>query len=161
MKSTGIVRQVDELGRIVLPIELRRIMELNEGDPVEVFIDHDEKRLMFRKYRTQECLFCQSVESLSYFRGRFVCLSCIQDVPPVVQPVLLESAATLENLPIENSNMESIQQEQKRRKKSSELLKQLDGLMKSRSEASQSEWARILGVTPGRVSQLLKLKRNK
>lgn len=56
MKSIGIVRQVDELGRIVIPIELRKVMGMNEGDPVEFFMDEQTKRLMFRKYQSG-CLF--------------------------------------------------------------------------------------------------------
>ncbi|MEK5105065.1 AbrB/MazE/SpoVT family DNA-binding domain-containing protein, partial [Cytobacillus sp. FSL M8-0252] len=42
MKSTGIVRKVDELGRIVIPIELRRVMDINIKDPLEIFVDTDK-----------------------------------------------------------------------------------------------------------------------
>lgn len=49
MKSTGIVRKVDELGRVVLPIELRRILGIDEKDPVEIFIDGD--RIILQKYQ--------------------------------------------------------------------------------------------------------------
>ena len=48
MKSTGIVRKVDELGRIVIPRELRRTLEINEKDPVEIFIDGEE--IILRKF---------------------------------------------------------------------------------------------------------------
>ncbi len=48
MKLTGIVRKVDELGRIVLPIELRRTMNINEGDPLEIFVD--DNRIILRRY---------------------------------------------------------------------------------------------------------------
>jgi transcriptional pleiotropic regulator of transition state genes len=51
MKSTGIVRKVDELGRIVIPMELRRTLEINEKDPVEIFIDGEE--IILRKYEPQ------------------------------------------------------------------------------------------------------------
>jgi transcriptional pleiotropic regulator of transition state genes len=48
MKSTGIVRKVDELGRIVLPIELRRALDLKTKDPVEIFVE--EEQIIFKKY---------------------------------------------------------------------------------------------------------------
>ncbi|MCI1858769.1 MAG: AbrB/MazE/SpoVT family DNA-binding domain-containing protein [Sporolactobacillus sp.] len=48
MKSTGIVRKVDELGRVVIPIELRRTMKIKEGDPLEIFTEDD--RIIFKKY---------------------------------------------------------------------------------------------------------------
>lgn len=49
MKTTGIVRKVDELGRIVIPIELRRILELDVKDPVEIFVEHD--KIILQKYK--------------------------------------------------------------------------------------------------------------
>ena len=55
MKSTGIVRKVDELGRIVIPIELRRVMDINLKDPVEIFVDTD--KIILRKYsHTRACM---------------------------------------------------------------------------------------------------------
>jgi transcriptional pleiotropic regulator of transition state genes len=80
LNSIGIVRLVDELGRLVLPIELRRMLELNEGDVVEFFFDDDNNRIIARKYRTEECLLCKSTGQLSYFKDRFVCSTCLQDI---------------------------------------------------------------------------------
>lgn len=78
MRGIGIVRKVDELGRIVLPIELRRVMDLEVGDPVEVFIDDVAERFILRKYRTMACLFCNSSEDqLAFFRGYFACSTCL------------------------------------------------------------------------------------
>lgn len=55
MKSTGIVRRVDELGRIVIPIELRRILDINEKDLMEVYVDHE--KIVLKKYQPQ--MTCQ------------------------------------------------------------------------------------------------------
>lgn len=77
MKNTGIARPVDEFGRIVFPVEMRRSMGLNEGDPLEIFTDEEAKLIMLRKYQSQECIFCQSVESLTYFQSKFICKDCI------------------------------------------------------------------------------------
>ena len=57
MKATGIVRPIDNLGRIVLPIELRRIMNLNEKDLLEIFVEED--RIVLEKYQ-RTCIFCGS-----------------------------------------------------------------------------------------------------
>ena len=75
MKSTGIVRKVDELGRVVLPIELRRSLELDSREPMEIFVEGDT--VFLRKYR-QECIFCDETEEIVSFRGKSVCPACIR-----------------------------------------------------------------------------------
>ncbi|WP_372631928.1 AbrB/MazE/SpoVT family DNA-binding domain-containing protein [Cohnella sp.] len=77
MKATGIVRKVDELGRIVLPIELRRTMGIGEKDPIEIFVDGE--RIMLRKYEPT-CIFTGSSENLVYFRGKMVSRNCIEEM---------------------------------------------------------------------------------
>lgn len=59
MKSTGIVRKVDELGRIVLPVELRRTMDIAEKDPLEIYVDGNS--IVLRKYRPS-CIFCDGTK---------------------------------------------------------------------------------------------------
>ena len=61
MKSTGIIRRVDELGRVVLPIEIRRILDIEERDPLEIFLDED--RIVLRKLQPT-CIFCGAEEDL-------------------------------------------------------------------------------------------------
>ena len=73
MKSTGIVRKVDELGRIVLPISIRQTMDINEKDPLEIFID--ENRIILQKYQPA-CVFCNNADDIVYFNGKRVCASC-------------------------------------------------------------------------------------
>ena len=73
MKATGIVRKIDELGRVVLPIELRRTMNLEVRDPVEIFMDGDS--IVLRKYEAA-CLFCGGTRQLTVFRGKQVCADC-------------------------------------------------------------------------------------
>ena len=77
MKSTGIVRRIDELGRVVLPIELRRTMGLEVKDPVEIFMDGDA--IVLRKYEAA-CLFCGGTKNLTAFRGRPVCSDCMRQL---------------------------------------------------------------------------------
>lgn len=73
MKSTGIVRKVDELGRIVLPIELRRTLGINEKDPLEIYIDLD--KVMLKKYEPA-CVFCGDANNNQLFHGKNVCFEC-------------------------------------------------------------------------------------
>jgi len=74
MKSTGIVRKVDELGRIVLPIELRRTLDIAERDALEIFISDDQ--IILQKYQPT-CIFCDSSRGITTYRGKNVCANCI------------------------------------------------------------------------------------
>ncbi len=75
MKSTGIVRPLDSLGRVVLPIELRRVLGLKPKDPVEIFVDGDY--ILLKKYQPS-CVFCDSMEEITVYNGKNVCSACIQ-----------------------------------------------------------------------------------
>ena len=70
MKSTGIVRKVDELGRIVLPVEMRRTLDIAEKDALEIYVEGDT--IMLRKYQ-DACIFCDSTKDLVSYKGRSVC----------------------------------------------------------------------------------------
>ena len=74
MKSTGIVRKVDELGRIVLPIEMRRTLDIAEKDALEIYVEGES--VILRKYQAS-CVFCDSVKEIISFKGRNVCAACI------------------------------------------------------------------------------------
>ena len=74
MKSTGIVRKVDELGRIVLPIEMRRTLDIAEKDALEIFVDGDN--IILRKYQPT-CIFCDNAKGVISFKGKNVCPDCI------------------------------------------------------------------------------------
>lgn len=69
MKSTGIVRRVDELGRIVLPIELRRSLNINERDALEIFVD--DERIILKKYEPAD-IFTGSMDDLIEYKGKKV-----------------------------------------------------------------------------------------
>lgn len=69
MKSTGIVRKVDELGRIVLPIELRRLLNINEKDALEIFTDSD--KIILKKYEPAD-IFTGEMDDLIEYKGRKV-----------------------------------------------------------------------------------------
>lgn len=75
MKSTGIVRKVDELGRIVLPIELRRTLGIEEKDCIEIFVDGES--IILRKYQPA-CIFCDNAKDIINYKGKNICPDCIR-----------------------------------------------------------------------------------
>ena len=77
MKSIGIVRKVDELGRIVLPISIRQIMDINEKDSLEIFTD--ENKIILQKYQPS-CIFCNNADNVVYFSGKRVCEDCLAKI---------------------------------------------------------------------------------
>lgn len=80
MKSTGIIRKVDELGRIVLPIELRRTLDIAEKDEIEIFMDNDQ--IVLQKFEPS-CIFCGSSKKLITYRGKNVCRDCVHSMDSV------------------------------------------------------------------------------
>lgn len=80
MKSTGIVRNIDELGRVVVPKEIRTTLGIANSDPVEFFVEED--KIVLRKYRPV-CHFCGAVEEIVDFKNKKVCASCISELSAI------------------------------------------------------------------------------
>lgn len=77
MKSTGIVRKVDELGRVVLPIELRRNLNIAEKDSLEIYVDGNS--VILKKYEP-DCIFCGNARDVINFKGKNVCSHCLKEL---------------------------------------------------------------------------------
>ena len=77
MKSTGIVRKVDELGRIVLPSELRTTLNIKEKDPLEIFIE--DSRIILRKYEPS-CIFTGLMDGLIEYKGKKVSVRAVREM---------------------------------------------------------------------------------
>ena len=75
MKSTGIVRKIDDLGRIVLPIELRRVLDIDKDSSLEIYVDNDS--IILKKYQPA-CIFCDNARDIVTYRGKNVCSDCIR-----------------------------------------------------------------------------------
>jgi transcriptional pleiotropic regulator of transition state genes len=82
MKPIGVVRKVDQLGRIVLPKSLRKRYLMNEGDPVEILVQGDH--IILERYRPR-CVFCSSSEKVSTLNERHICLGCIEEMDFIKQ----------------------------------------------------------------------------
>lgn len=75
MKSTGMVRKVDELGRIVLPAEIRQSMDIQVKDAMEIFTDND--CVILRKYQPS-CIFCNNADKIVFFAEKRICSDCLE-----------------------------------------------------------------------------------
>lgn len=82
MKSTGIVRKIDELGRIVLPIEIRNTMDIKNRDSIEIFVSED--KIILKKYEPA-CIFCGNADDVTFFKGKLICNECVQSMKSSVQ----------------------------------------------------------------------------
>ena len=77
MKSTGMVRKIDELGRIVLPIEIRNTLGIETRDALEIFVEGD--KIVLSKYQPC-CLFCNNSQNVIYFHGKLICHECLDQL---------------------------------------------------------------------------------
>ena len=77
MKSTGIVRRLDELGRLVIPKELRRTLGIDVKDPLEIYVDGES--IILKKY-APACIFCNEATNIISYKGKNVCANCIKAI---------------------------------------------------------------------------------
>ena len=77
MKSTGMVRKIDELGRVVIPIEIRNTLNIESRDALEIFTEGD--RIVLCKYQPT-CLFCQNGDGVVFFHGKLICHDCLEQL---------------------------------------------------------------------------------
>lgn len=81
MKATGIVRPIDSLGRIVLPKEIRDVLQIAPKDPIEIFTDND--MIILKKY-APTCVFCQNSDDVTYYKGKMICRNCIKALTDIL-----------------------------------------------------------------------------
>lgn len=77
MRSTGIVRKVDELGRVVLPIELRRSFNIDIKDSLEIYVEGDQ--IILKKY-APSCIFCGNASDVEIYKGKRICKNCLEEL---------------------------------------------------------------------------------
>ncbi len=77
MKSTGVVRKIDELGRVVIPKELRRKLGIKEKDPIEIHIDNHS--IILKKIESH-CIFCGKEKDLIPYKDKLICPKCLDEL---------------------------------------------------------------------------------
>ncbi|MFB9750737.1 AbrB/MazE/SpoVT family DNA-binding domain-containing protein [Paenibacillus hodogayensis] len=77
MRPAGVVRKVDQLGRIVLPKSLRKRYRMNEGDPVEILVSGDH--ILLERYRPK-CVFCGDMNGVTEYREKHICVNCLREM---------------------------------------------------------------------------------
>lgn len=147
MKDTGMIRSLDSLGRIVVPVEIRMTRNIDIGDPIEFFILDDEI-IVLRKYTSTECTFCRSLDQVSYYKDQFICSSCLQEL---ADPGRTAEEPEQPPTPVEEA---SAPYRGGRRTKTEEMSHRLEKAIEEHPYANQKELAEMLGISQARVSQL-------
>lgn len=80
MKSTGIIRRIDDLGRVVIPVEMRRTLDIGDKEALEISVEGGAIQL--RRVRTT-CVFCDGSKDVSDFRGKCVCAKCLRELQSI------------------------------------------------------------------------------
>ena len=80
LKSTGVVRKLDQLGRIVLPKELRTVLNLKEKDALEIYVDGEQ--IILKKYEPA-CVFCGDAREVVNYRGKNTCKKCLEEMKSI------------------------------------------------------------------------------
>ncbi|ASA25083.1 AbrB/MazE/SpoVT family DNA-binding domain-containing protein [Paenibacillus donghaensis] len=146
MKDTGMIRSLDSLGRIVVPVEIRLTRNIDIGDPIEFFI-LDEKIIVLRKYTSTECTFCRSLDHVTYYKDQFICNNCLKELgDPERDPGQPE--------PVHNAIVEAPEHSNLRRTKTEQMSQRLEQAIADHPFANQKELAEVLGISQARVSQL-------
>lgn len=147
MKDTGMIRSLDSLGRIVVPVEIRMTRNIDIGDPIEFFILNDEI-IVLRKYTSTECTFCRSLDHVTYYKDQFICNECLKELG---DPWRASEETDPPHHPVEE-NTELHQGG--RRTKTEEMSRRLEKAIAEHPYANQKELAELLGISQARVSQL-------
>lgn len=82
MKSTGIIRRVDELGRVVIPIEIRNQFNIIEKDPIEIYVEGSS--IVLKKFEPN-CIFCGNTKDLSTYNDKLICKKCAKKIGALVE----------------------------------------------------------------------------
>ncbi|MFT9371924.1 MAG: AbrB/MazE/SpoVT family DNA-binding domain-containing protein [Paenibacillus polymyxa] len=147
MKNTGMTRPLDSLGRIVIPIEIRTNIGIEINEPLEFYIDVEKGFMSIGKYSDRtSCKLCNSIQDLGYFKSSLLCRKCILDLKGNVGV-----------MPIPHPSDKEVHKEHKTRRSTLKLLKSLRELKRKHPGAKQSEYAKWLGVSQSRISQIAKL----
>ena len=77
MKATGVLRKIDGLGRIVIPMEMRNKLDISTNDPLEIHVEGSQ--IVLKKY-DPDCTFCGSTKNVTEFKGKNVCEKCIKEI---------------------------------------------------------------------------------
>ncbi len=77
MKSTGVVRKIDDLGRVVLPIELRRVLDIDKDSSLEIYVDNE--KIVLKKYEPA-CVFCGCADEILQYENKNICVNCRKEI---------------------------------------------------------------------------------
>ncbi|MFF2532404.1 AbrB/MazE/SpoVT family DNA-binding domain-containing protein [Brevibacillus sp. NPDC058079] len=168
MNSTGITRLLDPLGRIVLPAELRRTMNIRERDSLAFYVDEEKKQIILKKYNGDACIFCGKVkENITYFKNKLICFDCIKDMPQELQQEkdgfitnelkmdIRENEEKNVIFPISMS-LETSEIKRRKNRKGEESLMRLVDVLRRNPSLKQVQMAKLVGVSTPYVNIMIK-----
>ena len=144
-RITGYVRVIDDFGRISIPSEVRRVLNLEANVMTEYFYDDEKKAIIVHRYPAEEYLFCSGKQETICFKKFHICKPCIQSLPAL--QVFLERV---------ERNRVSETETKKMTKRRKEALLRLHKAIKENPKASQKELAKITGFSQAWVSKLIR-----
>jgi transcriptional pleiotropic regulator of transition state genes len=167
MRSVSTVRHLDQLGRIVIPIEVFRLLGINaDEDSLEIFIETDTNEIAMKRYTGMSCTFCYTCDGIKVFKNKLVCCSCWDEISILSDPKTdtfvdeslnkleaeLQTAVTSETVDLNETVVGN-----RKRKNVSEALAIIEQILESNPRIKQKEIAGLLNISQGRISQLMSL----
>jgi AbrB family transcriptional regulator, transcriptional pleiotropic regulator of transition state genes len=147
MKDTGMIRSLDSLGRIVVPVEIRMTRNIDIGDPIEFFI-LDDSIIVLRKYTSTECTFCRSLDQVTYYKDQFICSHCLAELSNPGDQLHTSVPHLDPSEPLYEAGSG------RKRARTEEMRMRLQQAIQDHPGANQKQLAEKLGISQARVSQL-------
>ncbi|WP_199621779.1 AbrB/MazE/SpoVT family DNA-binding domain-containing protein [Paenibacillus alkalitolerans] len=150
MKDTGMIRKLDNLGRVVIPKELRDVLEIDINDPIEFF--SDGKIIMLRKHYGVACRFCSNADHLTMFKGFFLCKECLDEAKREIGQQLEQLASDQVAATKEHPGADTTPSRQRK----SQHHDRIKTLISEQPNLTQKKISEMLGISQPRVHQILK-----
>lgn len=143
-----IIRTVDNLGRIVIPNEIARYFDIKATiDSVEIFYEDQKEYIILKKYYGTCCVFCGSGKTLTWFKNKYICTSCLKNAKVYDPSNTVMNTCDIMRLKTRKKRAPSI--------KASDMIPKLVELKKQNPSLTQRELAKYLNTSQPRVSLLL------
>ncbi|SGI77211.1 AbrB/MazE/SpoVT family DNA-binding domain-containing protein [Mycobacterium tuberculosis] len=160
--QTGMKRPLDNMGRIVIPSEIRENLNMRIGDPVEYFIDLDDEIIVIGKYKSG-CEFCDNAKEEIYYKGKFVCKVCATELKISINSFIqgtqeVATVAKMDDIGVQNDI--EIRVKAKKRSKTELMINEYLRITESQPNLRQKEVAQLMGTQQARISQIKKIIEN-
>ncbi|OXS55043.1 hypothetical protein B1A99_25015 [Cohnella sp. CIP 111063] len=172
----GMIRKLDQLGRIVIPIEIYRYTGIKPNeDSVEIFYDEVSKEIVLKHYTGSGCMFCLSIDHIHVYKNKIICESCLGELSGInanwdqtgkqIQKVLGDSQEGQESSEfatlLSKNRSNNINERSTRKSKTDDSILKMMAILQENPKMTQKELANRLKFSQSRISQLKKLIRSR